>query len=443
MDNDICKFFDRAAKAANMTDREFVRLRVALRKWATSALREGAAARPRKSMTHPTPSRFLAASATLFPFTPKDERYLFRRILAELPRRRSSPRFSLIHVLDWHLPYRLVATMACVILLMTTGVTVSFAAESALPGDVLYPVKIYVNESVQSLRQSTPTAKAAWAVERVERRLREAVALRVQRRRTPSRERMLLQYLRQHRKEAQAQIIAIAPEHTSAETLRLQSTLEATFTAYRDALTTAAASTDDGSLLRELELAAEEAGAAREEAVDALTELPAEELATEFIEHEQEALTAAEDVREAWTTARQHVPGDVSSAVSERLEQTEEVMEEIQEHKEAGDFAEALLSAEEVHRLAQETETLLMIQEQLQEQSEEAPSAPEEPPVPSPPAEETTGESTHPEQQEPTEPMTEEEPLSEEGGTATDTTPEPPEHDERGAVFSAASSAQE
>lgn len=53
------------------------------------------------------------------------------------------------------------------------GGTVSFAAEGALPGDVLYPVKTEVNERVRSAIAVTPQAKAGWDVVLVERRLSE------------------------------------------------------------------------------------------------------------------------------------------------------------------------------------------------------------------------------------------------------------------------------
>jgi len=53
------------------------------------------------------------------------------------------------------------------------GGTVSFAAEGALPGNVLYPVKTELNERVRSVAAVTPQAKAEWDVKLVERRLTE------------------------------------------------------------------------------------------------------------------------------------------------------------------------------------------------------------------------------------------------------------------------------
>lgn len=51
--------------------------------------------------------------------------------------------------------------------------SVSFAAENALPGDVLFPIKTNVNEKVRGFAAVTPKAKAEWDVRLVERRIEE------------------------------------------------------------------------------------------------------------------------------------------------------------------------------------------------------------------------------------------------------------------------------
>lgn len=53
------------------------------------------------------------------------------------------------------------------------GGTVSFAAEGALPGNVLYSVKTEFNERVRGVASVTPQAKADWDIKLVERRLLE------------------------------------------------------------------------------------------------------------------------------------------------------------------------------------------------------------------------------------------------------------------------------
>lgn len=57
------------------------------------------------------------------------------------------------------------------------GGTVSFAAESTVPGDALFNVKVYVNENVRGAVAVTSKAKAEWEVKLVERRLEEVEKL--------------------------------------------------------------------------------------------------------------------------------------------------------------------------------------------------------------------------------------------------------------------------
>jgi len=55
----------------------------------------------------------------------------------------------------------------------TVGVS-SAAAAAALPGDLLYPVKIHLNEGVRTVFMSSEEAKLTWERERAEKRLEEA-----------------------------------------------------------------------------------------------------------------------------------------------------------------------------------------------------------------------------------------------------------------------------
>ncbi|MEK7569244.1 MAG: DUF5667 domain-containing protein [Patescibacteria group bacterium] len=66
-----------------------------------------------------------------------------------------------------------------VILGLLMGGSASFAAENALPGDVLFPVKVHVNESVRGAVAVTPKAKAEWGIRLVERRLEEVEKLAI------------------------------------------------------------------------------------------------------------------------------------------------------------------------------------------------------------------------------------------------------------------------
>ena len=63
------------------------------------------------------------------------------------------------------------------ICILVFGASFSYAAENALPGDALYPVKIHINENIRTALAVTPQAKAGWEIRQAERRLEEAEKL--------------------------------------------------------------------------------------------------------------------------------------------------------------------------------------------------------------------------------------------------------------------------
>lgn len=76
--------------------------------------------------------------------------------------------------------YKPMVIVAVLLIAVAAGGGVSLAAENALPGEVLYPVKVEVNENVRTAFAFSQEAKAEWRVEQTERRLQEAEKLAVQ-----------------------------------------------------------------------------------------------------------------------------------------------------------------------------------------------------------------------------------------------------------------------
>lgn len=72
------------------------------------------------------------------------------------------------------------AAFALALILMISG-SVSLAAERALPGDMLYPIKVDVNEEVREKLLFSQEAQALFELQRIERRLEEAEMLAFQR----------------------------------------------------------------------------------------------------------------------------------------------------------------------------------------------------------------------------------------------------------------------
>ncbi len=68
--------------------------------------------------------------------------------------------------------------LSLILLLFFGGI--SYAAEDSLPGDLLYPIKVYVNEEVGAVLARSSEAKASLAVKKALRRLEEAEKLSVE-----------------------------------------------------------------------------------------------------------------------------------------------------------------------------------------------------------------------------------------------------------------------
>ena len=109
----------------------------------------------------------------------KRERSMGKKALRALMNARPMPKDDKPSLIDlmlrstFHLRVGL-ASILIISILVTTGGSVAYAAESALPGDLLYPVKTEVTEPLWERLQFTPERKAAWIQRRIERRLEES-----------------------------------------------------------------------------------------------------------------------------------------------------------------------------------------------------------------------------------------------------------------------------
>lgn len=101
----------------------------------------------------------------------KDERFFIRRKLILMMG--DSPKFSFVSLLK-PLTYPVPALLVAALLI---GGGTSFAAEAALPGDILYSVKVRINEEVRALVSVSNESKANWEAQRAGRRLQEAETL--------------------------------------------------------------------------------------------------------------------------------------------------------------------------------------------------------------------------------------------------------------------------
>ncbi len=130
----------------------------------------------------------------------------------------------------------LVAVAVCLIIISSSGL-ISYAAESALPQNILYPIKINVNEKIKSALTITPAAKAKWQVQLVARRLSEAEKLsEIKELRTETIQN-LEKNLNSEVENAQNLIEHFKRENTEDLAISTSSSLEATLKAHAEILT--------------------------------------------------------------------------------------------------------------------------------------------------------------------------------------------------------------
>ncbi|MFA6495133.1 MAG: DUF5667 domain-containing protein [Candidatus Paceibacterota bacterium] len=83
------------------------------------------------------------------------------------------------------LKLKYVMPLLLILALLASGGGVSYAAQGSLPGDVLYPVKVDINEPIAGAFQFGTQAQAQWNAELAQSRLQEAEQLAAQNKLTP------------------------------------------------------------------------------------------------------------------------------------------------------------------------------------------------------------------------------------------------------------------
>ena len=108
-------------------------------------------------------------------------------------------------------------------------IIVPVVAERAVPGDVLYPVKVQFNEELRSSLALSPYQKVAWETTRLERRIAEARLLANEGKLTPEVEAEVVEAVKVHSEAAQKEIATIREidtEEAAIAGIALSSALE-------------------------------------------------------------------------------------------------------------------------------------------------------------------------------------------------------------------------
>ncbi len=119
------------------------------------------------------------------------------------------------------------ASSVCGLVLIITSGT-AYAAQGSLPGDILYPVKVHINEGVKAAALSfNPEAAANFEVTRAENRLEEADKLAAEGKLTPAAKTEVAQNFSAHIEQAQTKMQELADKGESDAVAPISARLEA------------------------------------------------------------------------------------------------------------------------------------------------------------------------------------------------------------------------
>jgi len=253
------------------------------------------------------------------------------------------------------------------LLLFGTGTGISFAAEQALPGDVLYPVKVGVTEEIRGAFTFSAHAGAQWEAKRVERRLEEAEELAKQGRLTEDIRAQIESNFDMHAERINERLSQIEARGEAAIAAEVTSDFEASLKAHEGILERFAEGRERGSgddnEAEELLLAIkihrldiEDKRADTEDSLVVETHTVAQAAAEERLREAQERIQETQNrLDESAGTLNAEAKADAEM----KLTAAKAALAEGKTRLEAGQYGQAFVSFQEAHRLAQEANVSL------------------------------------------------------------------------------------
>lgn len=240
-------------------------------------------------------------------------------------------------IAGWHV--RAVAGFAT--LLIIAGIPA--IAERAVPGDVLYPVKVRINEEVFSQLSMGSYEKMEWEARRVERRIAEARLLAKEGKLTDEMEAQITETVKEHTANAEKEL-ALLRESDADEAQVAQVVLETKFEVQSALLATEGTSTMDiGSIAGAVEDATSALAALRKESASLSSYERFLKRTEESIAYSRELLRSIEP----WATEEERIQIDRRlAAVGRRVADAQVLFAESETEKAVDELKDALRGSE-------------------------------------------------------------------------------------------------
>ncbi|HSD12017.1 MAG TPA: DUF5667 domain-containing protein [Patescibacteria group bacterium] len=248
--------------------------------------------------------------------------------------------------------------------LMLSSAGISYAAEGALPGDALYPVKVSVNEELRAALAPTPEAKASWEAERAERRLAEAETLAKKGELRAETRASLQADFKRHAEKAKSDIAEFSVSADANAAANVAAHLEGSLRAHKKIIAALAADAGTGSAeVDELEASVDaEADATEQERGKAEAKV-SEGHAADAEAAAKGRRGAAEnkiaEVRTYLAAKRDALGAEATADAEARLSDAQAVVADGNAKFDAGDFSGAFVAYGKAQRMAQEAKLLI------------------------------------------------------------------------------------
>jgi|GEM_PF-1571874 len=239
------------------------------------------------------------------------------------------------------------------ILIVLVGGGVASAAEHALPGHALYPLKTKVTEPVRAMLSFDPQARSEFEIERVHRRLQEYAQLAAKHTEEDASEE-LARSLTAHVERAKEAIADLSADGEEPGALVAAHDLRVTLLAHAEVLETLDeqeqnTNIESDSLERALEVAIVESEHIASSSEAVLSSASDEELAKAVQEQEADAYELVDTIANELTQASEAFDVQDAQETKEQLAQASVLIEAAKNAQASGEFAEALLLFSDAH----------------------------------------------------------------------------------------------
>lgn len=256
--------------------------------------------------------------------------------------------------------------------LLLAGAGVSYAAEGALPGDILYPAKINVNEQVLGALSFSKETKVKWATKRVERRLEEAEKLAFEGKLDADKRAIVEEGFKSSVDEVNARITQFKEDGDQQSSAEIISEFETSLRTHEQILKTLdepannkAKTEEIAPIILNIQSKTKEAAESRKETEQAVSSKPGDGAESAAKQSLQSAENKIEKTRQIIKSSKNRLGEKATQEAEIRLQKARKSAVEGKQKLKEKEFGDAFQHFQQAQRLSQETRLLIKAKEDL------------------------------------------------------------------------------